>query len=444
MDIGIMSCALRLCAYLTIVCWMLGIVSADVCDPCKDCEVCLANDPAPPEAGVIRCEKCDAGFRLEGECCVPSDSGGSCVCTLEFNPVCGVDGMTYPNACQAGCSGTLVECLGECPCGKPPPGACTCLAGGPRVCGKDGNEYGNACLAGCEGVEAACDGPCPCGTPPPPPAECPPGVPKVICILDPCRLATCSAFPTAVCESNFCGDCNAIFTVNGQEVDCTEPPAPVPPPPAECPPGVPKVTCILDPCRLATCPAFPTAVCESNFCGDCNAIFTVNGQEVDCTEPPAPVPPPPAECPPGVPKVTCILDPCRLATCSAFPTAVCESNFCGDCNAIFTVNGKEVKCSRRLDPVPSPPPSPKPSPPRPRPTIRPPPRLRPVVATIEPRPSIQSRLSVRSRPSTRASCKRGVCTATDTCCSGQCCAPCGSSGGRSLCGSNCSCGALGK
>ncbi|GMH39033.1 hypothetical protein BSKO_06931 [Bryopsis sp. KO-2023] len=90
-----------------------------------------------------------------------------CVCPLNFDPVCGVNGKTFGNACGARCEGVKVRCNGKCPCRD-----CICNKIYSPQCGFDGKTYGNSCQADCASVRIRCSGRCPCKKPPPPPSGC--------------------------------------------------------------------------------------------------------------------------------------------------------------------------------------------------------------------------------------------------------------------------------
>jgi len=137
--------------------------------------VCLRELACDEDGG------CAAGyFCQDGRC------QSRCACSRVYEPVCGVDGQSYDNACVAACAGIDVVKLGRCceavPCSQSCPmgyardvdgcllcecantPSCVCTDLHNPVCGLWAGgvqaDYANACLALCAGAQEVSPGPC--------------------------------------------------------------------------------------------------------------------------------------------------------------------------------------------------------------------------------------------------------------------------------------------
>lgn len=192
------------------------------CPQAVECGLACLNGFQKDERGCPMCACVDACTNEldcpPGQVCSGGRCEGECQCNLPYEPVCGGDGETYANRCEAACAGVRVLSEGECAplclpvtCGDTCPwgyrvdssGCQSCECQTPceaceltwePVCSLNQRTFTNTCLAECQGEKVAYLG------------ACQPQCPDLDCALDcPTGLALgADGCPECTCAENLC------------------------------------------------------------------------------------------------------------------------------------------------------------------------------------------------------------------------------------------------
>ncbi len=134
-----------------------------------------------PSAGYSWCEEKQKCLRVwEEDCDTNTVSPNECVCTFQYDPVCGENGITYGNKCAANCEKIDIDYAGECRtdtnnvepencictreympvCGSVKDPNCVCPKDAMCKCGAVEKTFSNKCGAKCEGAIILREGTC--------------------------------------------------------------------------------------------------------------------------------------------------------------------------------------------------------------------------------------------------------------------------------------------